>query len=89
MPVLEGDRVRMGEFGVRLSLGTCDLASVLIAHFGQAVHDSELSWTSEGASTTSTSLFSDLFHLDQCVNQLGLEIVRVSSHAHRIRRCGR
>jgi hypothetical protein len=88
MPVLEGDRVRVGEFEVRLSQGTCDLASVLIAHFDQEVDDSELSGTSVRASATSKSLFSDLFHLDQCVNQLGLEIVPVCGHAHRIRRCG-
>jgi hypothetical protein len=30
-----------------------------------------------------------LFHLDQCVNQIGLEIVPVRGQAHRIRRCGR
>jgi hypothetical protein len=89
MPVLEGDRVRVGEFEVRLSHGTCDLASVLIAHFDRAVDDSELSRTSERVRTTGTSLFSDLFHLDQCVNQLGLEIVPVCGHAHRIRRCYR
>lgn len=89
VPVLEGDRVRMGEFEVLLSHGTCDLASVLIAHFDQAVDDTELCRTAERVRTTSTSLFSDLFHLDQCVNQLGLEIVPVCGHAHRIRRCSR
>jgi hypothetical protein len=88
-PVLEGDRIRLGESGVRLWPGTCDLASVLIAHFDQAVDDSLLSQTSERASTGHRSLFSDLFHLDQCVNQLGLEIIPVRGQAHRIRRCFR
>jgi hypothetical protein len=86
-PVLEGDCIRLGESGVQLWPGTCDLASVLIAHFDQAVDDSVLSRTSERVATTRRSLFSDLLHLDQCVNQLGLEIIPVRGQAHRIRRC--
>jgi hypothetical protein len=88
-PVLEGDCVRLGESGVQLSPGIRDLASVLIAHFDQAVDDSVLSRTSERVATTRRSLFSDLLHLDQCVNQIGLEIVPVRGEAHRIRRCFR
>src|ERR1019366_1777159 len=59
-PVLEGDCVRLGEFGVHLSPGTCDLASVLIAHFDQEVDDSVLSGTSGRVRTARRSLFSDL-----------------------------
>jgi len=88
-PVLEGDCVRIGEFEVHLSARTCDLASVLIEHFDQPVDDSVLSGASKRVSTARGSLFRDLFHLDQCVNQLGLEIVPVRGHAHRIQRCGR
>jgi hypothetical protein len=88
-PVFEGDRVRLGEFGVHLSPSTSDLASVLIAHFDHPVDDSVLSETSKRVSTARGSLFSDLFHLDQCVNQLGLEIIPVRGQAHQIQRCGR
>ena len=86
-PVLEGDCIRLGESGVHLWPGTCDLASVLIEHFDQEVDNSVLSRTSGRIVPTQRSLFSDLFHLDQCVNQLGLEIIPVRGQAHRIRRC--
>jgi hypothetical protein len=86
-PVLEGDCVQLGDSGVHLWPGICELASVLIAHFDEAVDDSVLSRTSERVAASRKSLFSDLLHLDQYVNQLGLEIVPVRDEAHRMRWC--
>jgi hypothetical protein len=86
-PMLEGDCVRLGESRVHLWPSVCDLASVLIAHFDEAVDDSVLSRSSERVATNGKSLFSDVFHLDQCVNQLGLEIIPVRGQAHRMRWC--
>ena len=81
--------LHLGEHGVRLTPSASRLATILIAHFGEAVDDALLSGGSGCATTAywNGSVCSDLLHLDQYVNPLGLEVVPAQGHAHLIRRC--
>jgi hypothetical protein len=85
--VLDDDYLLLGSSRVHLGTKARDLAAELITHFDQPVEDSLLSRICEPPTAMHRSLFSDLLHLDQDVNQLGLEIVAVRDHAHLIRRC--
>jgi hypothetical protein len=80
--------LHLGDYRVHLAPATVRLAAVLIDHFDEAVDDSVFCGESgTAASRWTSSLSSDMIHLDQFVNPLGLEVVPVPDHAHLIRRC--
>jgi hypothetical protein len=81
--------LHLGDHGVHLAPATERLAAVLIDHFDQAVEDTVLAGESDNAAVNrwNSSLSSDLIHLDQFVNPLGLEVVPMPGHAHLLRRC--
>jgi hypothetical protein len=83
--------LHLGDHGVQLAPATERLAALLIDHFDEAVEDTVLADESDNASVNrwNSSLSSDLIHLDQFVNPLGLEVVPMPDHAHLLRRCRR
>jgi len=81
--------LHLGDHGVHLAPAAERLAAVLINHFDEAVEDTLLAGESDTPAVNwwNSSLSSDLIHLDQFVNPLGLEVVPMPGHAHLLRRC--
>jgi hypothetical protein len=81
--------LHLGDHGVHLAPAAERLAAVLIDHFDEAVEDTLLADESDTAAVSRwhNSLSSDLIHLDQFVNPLGLEVVPMPGPAHLLRRC--
>jgi hypothetical protein len=83
---LDHDGLSVGESHVPLDPNLRRLASTLVAHIGEAVEDGLLCQGSLEHEGT-RRLASDLFRLDRCLNQVGLEVVPVQGRAHLLRRC--
>jgi hypothetical protein len=85
---LDDGWLKFGEYRVQLAPYVRPLADALIARFEEAVDDDLLVRAVGGdAGPLNTPLSSRLFHLDQLVNPLGLEVVPTRDGAHLIRRC--
>lgn len=79
---LDGGHLEFGSHRIALTASEYCLASVLVAHFEEAVPDAVLT-----QQLGEPRLTSQLIHLNQDLSPLGLEVVPVPVSSHRLGRC--